>query len=78
MCYVSCPVSEYFITLMMAKCDTTWICEDHRHLITELLLRRLSHLLIRNECNILIRSFLEVEETSVDYTKKAQQQGIAK
>lgn len=71
-------ISEYFVTLMMAECDMTWICEDHRSIITELLLRRLSHLLIRNECKIVNSSFAEAEETSADVTKRAQQQAIAK
>lgn len=71
-------ISDYCFTIMITFCDTSWMCKDHRSMMSEILLRRLSHLLIRNDCRNINLSFAITEETSADLSKKAQQQAIAK
>lgn len=71
-------ISEYGVTLMMTRCDMTWMCNEHRSEMSELLLRRLSHLLIRNDCYNKNKSFAVAEEASADTLKISQQQGTAK
>ncbi|CAG4956916.1 unnamed protein product [Colias eurytheme] len=72
-------ISQQAVTMILSKCDNLlWICNDHKDRLLHLLLVRLCHLLIRNECNRTNLSFAKAEESIADTVKKAQQQGIAK
>jgi hypothetical protein len=72
-------ISQQAVTMMLTKCDNLlWICNDHKDRLLHILLVRLSHLLIRNECHRINLSFAKSEESTADIIKKAQQQGIAK
>lgn len=71
-------ISLYCSTVMMAECNLTWMCGDHRNVMSKLLLRRLSNLLIRNECQRVNLSFALTEESSADALKMSQQRAMAK
>ncbi|KAG6452564.1 hypothetical protein O3G_MSEX007718 [Manduca sexta] len=72
-------ILQQAVTMMLTKCDNLlWICEDHKDRLLHILLVRLAHLLIRNECHRINLSLAKAEELTADIFKKAQQQGIAK
>ncbi|XP_063622936.1 uncharacterized protein LOC134795013 [Cydia splendana] len=71
-------ICKYAITVMICGTNLSWMCGDHQATMTDRLLRRLSLLLIRNECRIKNRMFAELEDPLADTVKKGQQQGISK
>ncbi|XP_012546686.2 uncharacterized protein LOC101738304 isoform X1 [Bombyx mori] len=71
-------ICSYSKIEILANIDLSWICEEHKNVMIEKLLQRVSLLLIRNHCNLINQSFALSEEASADAIKKAQQQGVAK
>lgn len=71
-------IGQLVMTMMLSNADFSWLCPLHKNKMTDQLLRRLSHLLIRNECGMINSSFALSEEASADSAKKAQQQSMEK
>lgn len=71
-------ICSYSKIEILANIDLSWICEEHKNVMIEKLLQRVSLLLIRNHCNLINQLFALSEEASADAIKKAQQQGVAK
>ncbi|PZC80396.1 hypothetical protein B5X24_HaOG214698 [Helicoverpa armigera] len=72
-------ISQQAVTMMLSKCDNLlWICDIHKDRLLQMLLVRLSNLLIRNECYQINLSFAKAEDSTADIIKRSQQQGIAK